>query len=74
MTSISGTKAFHFLKAPNHFEIFCFTNQLIWNTLNGKEVLFINFSPHSNLPKNGKLQKRCLCLKQIHTGEQSLVH
>ena len=28
MTSISGTKAFHFLKAPNHFEIFCFTNQL----------------------------------------------
>ena len=28
MTSISGTKAFYFLKAPNHFEIFCFTNQL----------------------------------------------
>ena len=28
MTSISGTKAFHFWKAPNHFEIFCFTNQL----------------------------------------------
>ena len=28
MTSISGTKAIHFWKAPNHFEIFCFTNQL----------------------------------------------
>ena len=28
MTSVSGTEAIHFLKAPNHFEIFCFTNQL----------------------------------------------
>ena len=65
-------KAFHFLKAPNHFEIFCFTNQLEYFEWQRSSIhkLFVS----QQFTKKWKAPKRCLCLKQIHIGEQSLVH
>ena len=70
MTSISGTKAIHFWKAPNHFEIFCFTNQLKYFEWQRSSIHKLFAS--QQFTKKCKAPKRCLCLKQICIGELTI--